>query len=78
MKTGLARLVPHLGRLARAERWRRTKNDRASGLIAATRRTSPRTRSPRSSERARPAPTASSSTSALDRDGTVVVFHDAT
>lgn len=75
-KSGLARLVPHLGRLGRAERWKRTRGR-------------PRVWAHRGASALAPENTLAAFELAraagadgieldvrLDRDGTVVVFHD--
>jgi glycerophosphoryl diester phosphodiesterase len=75
-KSGLARLLPHLGRLGRAERWRRTRGR-------------PRVWAHRGASALQPENTMVAFETArdagadgieldvrLDRDGTVIVFHD--
>jgi len=76
MKTGLARLVPHLGRLARATRWRRTKG---RPRIWAHRGDSAHEveNTMAAFERARAAGADGIELDVrFDRDGNVVVFHD--
>ena len=70
-------VVPHLGRLGRADALAPRQGPTAR--VGAPRRLRPRARehdARPSTRRAPPAPTASSSTSGFDADDTVVVFHD--
>ncbi len=76
--TGLARLVPHVGRLARAERWRRTKGRPRVWAHRGDSAHEPEN-TMAAFERARRAGADGIELDVmLDRDGTVVVFHDDT